>query len=221
MKLIPILVLLYILAGCNPGPMPLDDIVSEDTIYPRAIKQYPDTLIYNEQDKAIGRIKFGISQEEYQIEKASFLTDTKKQSTINGNPVEKNYIGNFEFVKMTDYYDSGKLYRLEIQGAPISWDSYETEIHNRISVIQDLIAQKFGNPDSDNRIPKMDDLKQGSTYLIRTWNIGDKRIEIQVLDGQTVYIPYIAIYKPSVQYRLNMQKTSITDSITKAGKDLF
>ena len=197
MKLIPILVFLYLLAGCNPGPMALDDIVSEDTIYPRAVKQYPDTLIYNEQYKAIGRIKFGISQEEYQIEKDLFLNDTKKETNINGSTVAKNYIGNFEFVKMTDYYDSGKLYRLEIQGAPISWDNYETEIHNRISVIQELIAQKFGNPDSDNRIPKMDDLKQGSTYLIRTWNIGDKRIEIQVLDGQTIYIPYIAICQVS------------------------
>ncbi|UEG49538.1 hypothetical protein LK994_12930 [Ferruginibacter lapsinanis] len=221
MKFIPILAFLYMLASCNGGPQSLDEVISEDSLNTKEAKQYPDSVIQNEQNKAIGSIKFGISEEEYQIEKKQFQAETNKQQNINNTIIDRYYIGNFEYTDIHDYFDSGKLYRLEIMGAPIAWDSYDTEIYNRIAAIQELIFQKFGAPDSDNRIPKIDDMKKSSTYLIRTWNIGDKSIEIRVAYNQTTYTPYIAIYKPSVQFRIHMENSTKRDSTTKAGKDLF
>jgi hypothetical protein len=184
-------------------------------------KKYSDSLVKNEEDKVIGNIMFGISEKEYRIEKKKFENATKKQQKIASITIDEYFIGNFEYFQMIDHFDSGKLYRLEIQGTPVSWDDYEGEISNRISAIQEVIMQKFRKPEIENSIPKMYEMEKGYTYLISAWDVGTKRIEIRIQDNQTIYIPYILIYKPSIQEKLDKIRTTKKDSVNKSAKNLF
>ncbi|MEJ7826882.1 MAG: hypothetical protein WKF91_01755 [Segetibacter sp.] len=192
-----------------------------DTASTQLKKKYSDSLIKNEENKALGDINFGMSEKEVKKLIDKFKDNNKRPHKILDEVFYDYFIGNFEFSTIWDFYHNKKLYQLTVLGDLIMWDNYSKEVSDKISSISNVLSQKFGEPDEEKPIPQSYQMEKGFTYLIKAWNIGKKRIEVRIEDNGTSYSPQAIIFDKTIQELINRQEQAKQDSITKATNDAF
>ncbi len=221
MKYIFIFLTTIMSMACNDNKTITSKSTITDAIKPEEPSKYSDSLILSEQEKTIGDIKFGMTEKKVKLLIDKFKDETKKPDGILGKPYYDYFIGNYEYSQINDFYHNKKLYRLEINGEIILWDNYNLEIVDKINSITEVLKQKFGEPDISHPIPERYQMENGFTYLVRAWNIGQKRIEIRIEDNSTSYFTSVIIYFPAIEKVIEVSNSIKKDSITKANKNVF
>ena len=181
-----------------------------------------NTRKYSIQDenKVIDSIQFGNSQKEFKLKFEKFITKNKRKKSsilIDNEP----YIGNYKFTEccFVDLYDDNKLYYLQLRGYPISWENYNTEIEQQINYLKEVIIQQYGNPTKSFEIKNRIDVEKGFTYLVSSWSIQTKRIEIRISTIGTSYSVDLFIYKSDVYEKIEAEEKVETEEATNKAKN--
>ncbi len=180
-----------------------------------------DLNIVEEQSKVIGDIKFGMKKDEVSTLISKFDNKMQRDHLVLGKPFKSYFIGNFEYFIISDFYYKDELYRIDVKGAVVSYKDYESDMPISIKNAQDVIQQKFGSPDYDRSIPATFQMEEGYVYTIKEWNVGTKRIRINIEDNGDYYMPVLVIYMPSIEEKIKEEKRLKEDSILKSAESIF
>lgn len=233
MKHLLIIIILGILVyGCNQPNKNMDQEnerkqLEQDSItavkaeQARIEKARQDSIIAIEQDKVIGDIMFGMPEKEVKSKIEKFRKENRRSDKFLGEPYYDDFIGEYEYFLIRDYYYEGKLYELNIIGIPTNWEYYDSEVPRQIRYITDVISQKYGNPDLHSELEQRHKLQEGYTYLLNRWNIGKKRIEIRVSDNGTSYPVIVEIYLPEVREKIIIEREKQEKESANKAKDVF
>lgn len=159
-----------------------------------------------QKNKIIGTIKFGDSKKVFDKKKAEFIKKSKNKDSeilIDNDPRLGNYI--FSEVGMVDLYDDDKIYWLRIIGRPIQWEDYNSLIPDQINALKEVIVQQYGNTDDEHEVIDRLNIEEGYNYNVYGWNIGNKRLEIQVVEKGYYYYVDLLIFDSEVNNRIEKQ----------------
>jgi hypothetical protein len=184
---------------------------------------YSANLIQHENNFAIDSIPFGLSKKEFQIELKKFLNRHKVDETIPPkDPIEKakwemdkisakfgndmkkgHYLGDFKIQDVYDYYDNTGLYRVELVGDPLDNTStgyFKKPAHDQLN---EYLREKYGTAHIDNGevLRKKELMQDGMYYILKSWKLGKKRIDICYNKQKEVLIPFLAIYLTENDYK--------------------
>ncbi|MGB0427898.1 MAG: hypothetical protein ACPGEC_03095 [Flavobacteriales bacterium] len=198
-----------------------DSITAVKVEQARLEKVRQDSIIAIEQDKVIGDIKFGMTKKDVKLKIEKFKKENRRPDKFLGEPHYDDFIGEYEYFQILDYYYEGKLYGLNINGNLIDWEKYDSEVPRQIKYITDVISQKYGDPSLHYELPPRYELQKGYSYLINRWNIGKKRIEIKVLDTGTRYPVNVEIFLPEVIEEIKKEREQQEQESVNKAKEVF
>ncbi len=154
-----------------------DSITAMEDEHARIEKIRKDSIIAIEQDKVIGNIMFGMTKKDVRTKIEKFRKENRRPNKVLGKPYYDDFIGEYEYFQILDYYYEGKLYELNINGYLTNWEKYDSEVPRQIRYITDVIIQKYGDPDLHYTLNKAQTTKRiYLPYHVGTWK---KRIEIK------------------------------------------
>lgn len=211
MKAIVAFIIIWFCAACNTNE-PTSRINQIDTV---SKSQYSDSFIANEESKAIGNIFFGISEKQYPKEETTFNKTTERKDVI-----VYHYIGNFNYFRIQPYFYEDKLYKIELTGH-ISMLDYNSEASTVVNEISKVIELKYGIPTKTYPIPEILQMDDKHIYTIKTWEIGKKRISIQMRYNGTFFEPTLSSYQYQTDEVIKQKYMEQNDSIIKTGKDVL
>jgi hypothetical protein len=183
-------------------------------------KKYQDSITLIEEDKAIGNIKFGIPKSIAGKEINKFKKQFERKEP-GYSYLTNIYIGEFKAIQILDFYYDNKLYYLLIQGGSILWENYDSELPRQVQFINDVIEQNYGKAQISNDIEPRHRMQNGSSYLIKRWDIGKKRIDIRIADNSTSYMINVEIFLPGIESKVNSEKLKKEKESTEKAKDVF
>lgn len=207
---------LLLFAGCTGG---------QDKAYiPEVVSappaKYTDSFIQAEQNKAISDIRFGITEKEF-----NSLADKLKRETRKPDPHLKGwydyYLGNFEYEYINGEFHEKKLWQVSLDGKLLSYDEYDTYMPGAVSRLESVITPKFGNADLAYPIPSWTDMEKNFTYLVKRWEVGDKRIEIRINAFSTSYKPILIMCQPKVQQQIESLEREREAAELEKGKEIL
>ncbi|NOZ46970.1 MAG: hypothetical protein GXO79_09340, partial [Chlorobi bacterium] len=147
--------------------------------------------------------------------------ENRKPDDYLGKPYYDYFIGNYEFSQISDFYYKDKLFKIIINGKPILWEYFESEVTKEIKAISDVIKSKYGNPTLHYELEPRYKMKKNYTYLINSWTIGEKKIEVRVLDSGTSYWVKTIIKQPKIEYKIQQEKLIKEKAETLKDKNVF
>lgn len=204
----------------------------KDSIHKRELKLQKirlsikkDSITRIEQIKVIGDIKFGMSKNQvvkrikkFTKENTKFVQKTYKKTSFT---VKEHLIGNYRFDYIDGSYYNGKLYELIIHGFPIDWEYFDIVIAKEIEAITNIIKLKYGKPDSHSDIKPRYKYDDNYSYLINSWTIGTKEIEIRIVANKTTYNVRVVINQPEIEIKIEQEELEQMRLETKKNKDVF
>jgi len=198
-----------------------DSIVSLKTEQLQIEKAKQDSLIVIEQEKAIGTIQFGMRKKIVESKIKEFKKENRKPHKIMNKTFYDYFIGNFEFSFIRDFYYQDKLYKIKIIGKPILWDNFDSEASRELKAISDILKAKYGNPNAHYDLEPRYKLKKNYTYLINSWSIGSKEIQVRISDQGTSYYVHLIITKPEIENKIKDELKEKEKQETIKGTDAF
>lgn len=199
-----------------------DSIENVRIIEERREKEIKDSIARIEQEKVIGDIVFGINEKEASKKISAFIKNSSR-TKYSDSDLTYPFIGNYEFSPYGSrgYYYDDKLYMLVIQGQVISWDDYENEVPREVRYITDVIKLKYGEPSTRNSIPERYNLEKGDKFLLNSWTVGTKQIDVRLSDSETYYSVDLYIYQPKIVEKRNQENRNAEKATTEKDKNIF
>ena len=187
-----------------------------------SITKVKDSILEIEQMKAIGDIKFFMSEKETKEKISEFIKKSERTKYSNSDS-KYPFIGNYEmhYNGLKGYYKNDKLYKLKITGNYIEWEKYETKVPKELGYIKQVIELKYGEPEFSKDIPQRYLINNNEIYLIYSWQVGVKSINVVIEDVGLYYKVNVLIYLPSVIKMINKQNQQIEKNITESDKNAF
>ncbi|WP_064968047.1 hypothetical protein [Tenacibaculum ovolyticum] len=184
-----------------------------------------DSIIAIEQNKVIGDIFFGISLEEYKKKKKQFIKKTKntdRGSTDRGSKgLHKQNIGDYEFNDIYGGFHNEKLYRVDIQGNEIHYDYYNIKMQRQVEAIKRPYIEKYGEPNIQYKIPKRHRINKGYTYLVSSWVVGSKKIELRIEPDGNYNRLLVKIFQPTIANQIKQDEEMKKNEEIKKAKDIL
>lgn len=174
-----------------------------------------DSINAVEQEKVIGEITFGMSKKQARQKLEKFRRTNKDKRGIY------HKIGEYQYLSVSDLYQKGKLYSIKIEGAPIDWEYFKSDVPDQIEKITRIIKEKYGDPSKQYELMPRYRLEKNYTYLINQWDVGKKRIEVRVSDNGTSYSVDVAIYIPSIRDQVELDAVKKDIESAQKAKDVF
>lgn len=186
-------------------------------------KAIKDSILQIEQSKVLGGIEFGMSKKEFDLAFKKFLYEQRQPDKVLGKDFYEYYIGNYEFngISFVDLYFEEKLYFLKLYGEYIDWKDYDSKVPKEIKYITDVIKLKYKEPNITNDIPEPYNMNEDYIYVVNSWDVGSKKIEVLVNDQGTWYTVDLRIYQPSIMEKIKKEKEKLEQQNTKENKDVF
>jgi hypothetical protein len=181
MKLVLSVALLYFLTSCANN----DDNRKEVIIAPSKPK-VADTIVATEQDKAIGDIKFGISEKEFEKVRKDFDKKTETPAW-EGSTAITHKIGQYEYTYMDGEFYHDSLYKIVLRGDVVQYDDYNNEMPNKYKSIRYLLTLKYGNPTTENGLPSWTSIAKNRYEICCAWEIGKRTVELKVASRGTYF----------------------------------
>lgn len=176
-----------------------DSIAEQKVQEERVAQKIKDSIFNAEQDKVIDNILFMISEKEAK-EKITEFVEKSKRTKYSNSDDKYPFIGNYEFRDYGNngFYYNDKLYMFKIKGKYISWEKYDSEVPKQLGYIKNVIELKYGEPTYSIDIPERYRIDNDKSYVIYSWSIGVKQIDIRLSDEGTYYRINVLIYLPTV-----------------------
>ncbi|PKH50837.1 hypothetical protein CXF68_09125 [Tenacibaculum sp. Bg11-29] len=179
-----------------------------------------DSIIAIEQNKVIGDIFFGTSLEEYKKKKKLFIKKTKNTGR-GSNGLHKQNIGDYEFNDIYGGFHNEKLYRIDVLGNGIHYDNYNIEMPKQVEAIKLPYIEKYGKPNIYNEIPKWHRINKGYTYLISSWTVGSKKIELRIEPDGNYNRLLVKIFQPTIANQIKQDEEIKRNEEIKKAKNLL
>jgi len=128
-----------------------------------------EAFIAKQEKIAFEDINFRISESEY-------TALGKKQVTINTH----------SFDILESFYED-KLYNLILSSEGKSVSQIKGELYLIYADVSDAIKLKYGNPKVKRRYPTVLDLPSSQSYIVEHWEIGNKHIDLCVINANSKY----------------------------------
>ncbi|WP_439151100.1 hypothetical protein [Winogradskyella sp.] len=184
-------------------------------------KRKKDSITTIEQGKVIGEIRFGMNKNIAKSKINKFKKENRKPYKIMNKTFYDHFIGNFEFSFIRDFYYENELYKIKIIGKPILWENFESEATKEIKAISNVLKTKYGNPNLHYDLEPRYKLKKNYTYLINSWKIGTKEIQVRISDKGTSYNVILIITKPNVENKIKREIRDKEKQETLKGSEVF
>ena len=188
-------------------------------------KATKDSIISIEEQKVIGDIMFGMTEKEVKSEIKDFNKENQKLDDYlfkaSGKRFYDYFIGNYEYSTVRGFYYDGKLYKVMITGKPILWDYFDSEVPKNVKAISDVIKAKYGNPSTQSNILPRYQMQEHYTYLVNSWTIGVKEIQVRISDKGTSYWVNTIISMHKIEKRIEHDKIEKEKQSTQKSKDVF
>jgi hypothetical protein len=182
-----------------------------------------DNIITVEQNKVIGDVVFGISFEEFQKRKKQFMEKTKNVDWVgsSGHKFYKQNIGDYDFIDVYGGFHNEKLYMVDVEGDLIHYDKYDVEMPRQVEAIQLPYIEKYGEPNIHFEIPKWHTMDKGYTYLVSSWVVGTKKIELRIKPDGSYNRLLVRIFQPKVVEQIKQEKEIKRNEEVKKTKDIL
>lgn len=186
-------------------------------------KAIKDSITAVEQNIAIGSILFDISEKEFNRKKNEFLKKCKlpdfefyKRLTIFTYK-----IGEYGFSQLYGWFHNDSLYSILFKGPIVEYDEYDRVMPDQYQALTDLLKQKYGEPTTSYGLPQWTDLEKGYFRRCDIWEIGTKKIEVQVSCEGVKYYLNLEVFKPEIERRIQQEKERKEKESTEKGVDLL
>lgn len=182
-----------------------------------------DSVVQAEQDRAIGDILFGITEKEFEKKKEVFIEKCKVVDwvTSDGYKFYKHKIGEYKFSQIWGDYYKGKLYFVQIDGDPIHYEKYKSEMQHQADVILKVFENKYGAANDYAGIPEWHRTEKGYTYQVAYWVVGTKKIELRVKNDGIYYYLNIEIFQPAVSKQMEEEEKAKEKVSVEKATDLL
>ncbi len=166
-----------------------------------------DSIINLEQDKVIGDIRFGMTEQEFEIQKDSFLKETEfVDYEFQGRKFYRSKIGTYQLSFIRGIYNNDSLYYTRIIGHPIHYEKYDSNLKKELQSIYNIFKNKYGTPQQDNVVPEWHQISNGQTYPVAKWIVGTKSIDINIVDGGVYRYIHVNIYRQDAVDQLRKER---------------
>ncbi|MFC1226663.1 hypothetical protein ACFE6N_22860 [Pedobacter sp. BG31] len=130
----------------------------------------PDSLIKATEGIAIGKAKFGISEEEFNQIYPDSLAD------LDGN-----------LYNVSTYIDSSKALNQVylIDTATIDNTKFGKALFDRMDLLKKYFTKTYGAPQHDKGYPKKEKMNNGKAFYAYMWKVGTKEISVGVALEET------------------------------------
>ncbi|WP_347840485.1 hypothetical protein [uncultured Draconibacterium sp.] len=215
MKLSAIFLIFTILfTGCNSQTKKKEDLRQQqiqDSIQ-FANKQAEEVKVKEEQAKrdsiyrveekiAIANINFEISKKEFDKQKSQYL------KRLDSSPYPSYHIGQYGFSDIYGSFYDNKLYYVSLWGKNIKYDDYDSRMQNQYNSLMSVLKEKYGEPNSEEGLPKWNELNKGDIASCSSWELGNKDIDVIVRCNGVEY-----------NLLLNINRTDIAEQEYQARK---
>ena len=199
-----------------------DSIADVNSKKAQIAQEKRDSILDIEQMKVIGDIEFLMSETETKEKIKEFIKKSERTKYSNSD-LKYPFIGNYEFSEfgMKGSYNNDKLYMLKITGSGVSWEKYENKIPKELAYIKQVIELKYGEPEINRDIPQRYLINEDENYLIYSWQVGVKSINIVIHDSGQFYKVNVIIYLPSVAKMINERNQQMEKNVSESDKDVF
>jgi hypothetical protein len=224
------MIFILILLSCGENEKKLhDETNSQDSATITALKyaeqerMKKDSIINEEQDKAIGNIPFYISKEQFNEEKGVFMNKCKlpKYEFYKNATIIENKIGGYGFNSIDGWFYKDSLYSVELHGCFIDYDKYDIVMPDQYNALMDLLKSKYGLPVIDNGFPSWTSIEKGYYRTCAIWEIGDKTIEARISCAGTDYTLNLCVFKPAIEILINKEGADKAKDEAEKGKSLI
>jgi hypothetical protein len=184
-------VLVLFLQSCGQSEMKkreMREVAIKDSIENVKQKEFQieqakkDSIALIEQEIAIGEIQFRITEKEFEKSKKNFLKkcELPEFEFYKGLTIFMYKIGEYGFSRMDGWFHNDVLYDIKIHGPIVKYDEYDRVMPDQHQALMNILIKKYGDPSQIIGLPRWTDLEKGYFRRCAIWNIGTKRIEVQV-----------------------------------------
>jgi hypothetical protein len=220
---------LVTLFGCGTDGQKHNDQNIQDSATQAALKKQEQERLQNdsitkvEQDKAIGDIRFYISEKQFNKDKEAFIKKCKlpKYEFYKNATIIDNKIGGYGFNSVNGWFYKDSLYSVELTGCLIDYDEYDIVMPDQYNALIELLKSKYGQPKTDNGFPSWTSIEKGYFRRCAVWEIGDKVIEARISCGGTNYTLNLAVLKPAIENLVKKEADKKADEETKKGSSVL
>ena len=168
-------------------------------------------------------ILLDISEKEFNQKKNEFLKKCKlpKYEFYKNLTIINYKIGEYGFNQLYGWFYKDSLYNISLNGPIVEYDEYDRAMPDQYSALNNLLKQKYGEPTTSYGLPKWTDLEKGYYRRCDIWEIGTKKIEIQISCEGVEYYLNLKVFKPEIEKRIEQEKERKEKESTEKGVDLL
>ncbi len=144
----------------------------------RKTKAIPDSLIKATEYIAIGKTKFGISQQHFNQLHPDSLVE------INGR-----------IYNITSYFNSAEKLNMIylVDTTTINNKKFDQALFNKMDSLKEYFAKTFGEPIHNRGYPKQQKMQNGKAFEAYAWEVGKKQIAVGIglektMSGNIYYV---------------------------------
>lgn len=186
-------------------------------------KAIKDSIIAVEEKIAISSIYFGISEKEFKRKKNEFLNKCRlpKYEFYKNLTIIDYKIGEYGFNQIYGWFYKDSLYSIRLNGPIVNYDEYNRIMPDQYKALTDLLKQKYGEPAMSYGLPRWNEIEKGYFRRCDIWEIGTKKIEVQILCEGVNYYLNLEVFKPEIERKLQLEKEQKDKKSTEKGVDLL
>lgn len=170
----------------------------------------------DEQNKVFDDIKFGMTEAEYKKIEKKVL---KKYATKNDGVSDLYFIGDYQFSNFSAEFHKNSLYSFWITGDYVHYDDYKSEIISQSDILVSILTKKYGEPTSYSGVPEWFRTEKDYTYLIASWKVGKKTIEVRLANRNLYCSVDLSVYLPDVVESIEQAEKDKTEKNSEAAKN--
>ena len=113
------------------------------------------------------------------------------------------------------------MYYIRLRGPVIEYDEYERIMPDQYRALMNILQGKYGEPSTNNGLPEWTELNKGYIRRCAIWEIGDKKVEVQISCEGVHYFLNLEVFKPSVERIIQNEKDEKEKKSTKKAIDIL
>jgi hypothetical protein len=180
-----------------------------------------DKMIASEEIKAIANIMFGISEKEFEKQKAKFMDSTKviEMDLGNGEKIYDNSIGGYKFFTLYGQFFQKKLYSVHISGDPVQYKYYDADMPDQKRIIDEIFTKKFGPPEFNYPLKPWHTITQNQQYSSARWVVGKKIVNTNISSSGSSFTYDIDIFLPEINGIIQKEESDKQSKDLESAKD--
>lgn len=166
-----------------------------------SISRVKDSFVKAEEIIALGPIRFGISEKEFEKAKSEFLKTVQKPKWP-GSSLNDYFIGDYKFVWLDGYFENDSLYMVRLAGEHMNWHDYDENGLLTYFALNKVLEIKFGKPKTIGVFPSWTELSDGYYRTLDRWVIGQRVVDINIAQNSKNYHVNLVSYLPRVRDKI-------------------